>query len=462
MKKTLALLLLLVPLWVCAQSPIGKWNGKLAVSSQMQLRLIIEIQEKNDAYTTKLISVDQGNAEIPGDKTTVDKDNLTVNFSAMGASYTATISDNTLDGTFTQGGKDFPLIMKRADNNDDTKSNRPQTPVAPYPYNQQDVEFTNRIEGNTLSGTLTIPKDQVIKTAVVLISGSGPQNRDEELFGHKPFLVLADHLSRNGVAVLRYDDRGVGKSSKTETEGTTADLAYDAEAAVEYLRNNYDFERIGVIGHSEGGLIAFMLSGNESYKTPDFVVSIAGPGLRGADVLNGQQERALTRMGLPSATIDQTMALNKSLYAIILESTQNDIELAAKLEEQLKVSVPANVNADAAKKKISQTIAQVTAPWLYYFIKYDPSESISNTKCPVLAINGSLDSQVIASENLHAIENALKVGGNENFKIVELEGLNHLFQPAKTGEASEYAEIEITFDKKALVTISEWIKSQRQ
>ncbi len=446
---------------ICVYAQVGKWDGKLSVSPQMQLRLSIIIEGEPEAYSAKFISVDQGNAVIEGNSTVVDGNKISINFTTIGASYDAIISSDSLDGTFIQNGQRFPLILMRTENNTEDKSNRPQTPYPPYPYSDEEVEFVNAIDGNTLSGTLTTPKNQVVKTAVILVSGSGPQNRDEELFGHKPFLVLADHLSRHGIAVLRYDDRGVGKSSSLDKIGTTADLAYDAEAALKYLRDNYNFENVGIIGHSEGGLIAFMLAGEEAYDTPDFIISLAGPGIRGADVLIGQQELALINMGVPKTTIEETKELNKALYSIILESTNNDDELSAKLKERMLSSIPGGMDMTSMQSQINIAINQITEPWMYNFIKYDPFESIKNTKCPVLAINGGLDAQVIADENLSAIEFALKLGGNNDYKIVKLEKLNHLLQPAITGAVDEYATITTTIDKTALSTISEWLKVEK-
>ncbi len=460
MKRILSIIVaLIVSFSAVAQTPVGVWEGKLSVAPTMSMRLVIEITQDGEAYNSKLISVDQGNAEIKGSNTTFDNGSLTATFSMIGAKYIASVSSAELKGTFSQSGQQFPLVMTKSTSGEVTKINRPQTPKAPYPYSIDEVTFTNRIEGNTLSGTLTKPKGTGRIPAVVLVSGSGVQNRDSELFSHKPFWVIADYLSRNGVAVLRFDDRGVGKSSKGKVGATTDDLAYDAEAGVEYLRSRGEFSSVGVIGHSEGGLIAFLLAGDSSYISPDFIVSMAGCGIVGADVLTYQTNYALSQIDIPQAEREDAANTNRAIYDAILNSEELNADVVAKVRKIAERSIPATIDPQTAEKEITRVVQTATAPWMYNFIKFNPAPLIEKIKCPVLALNGSIDRKVEASSNLSAIEAALKRAGNKRYEIVELKGLNHLFQKAESGDVAEYGEIEETINVAVLEKLSEWISN---
>ncbi|MFI3249126.1 MAG: alpha/beta fold hydrolase [Rikenellaceae bacterium] len=460
MKRILSIIVaLIVSFSAVAQTPVGVWEGKLSVAPNMSMRFVVKITQDGEAYNSKLISVDQGNAEIKGTNTTFDNGSLTATFSMIGAQYTATVSDTELNGIFSQSGQQFPLVMTKSESGEATKINRPQTPKAPYPYSIEEVTFTNRIEGNMLSGTLTKPKANDKVPAIVLISGSGPQNRDCELFSHKPFLVIADYLSRNGIAVLRFDDRGVGKSNKGKDGATTEDLAYDAEAGVEYLRSRGEFSKVGVIGHSEGGMIAFILAGDSNYKTPDFIISMAGTGVTGADVLAYQTNYALSQIDISQAERENAANTNRAIYDAIQNSEELNAEVVAKVRKIAESSIPATIDPQTAEKEINRVVQTATAPWMYNFIKFNPAPIIEEIKCPVLALNGSLDRQVEASTNLSAIETALKRAGNKQYEIVELKGLNHLFQKADSGDVAEYGEIEETINIAVLEKLSEWISN---
>ncbi len=460
MKRILSIIVaLIVSFSAVAQTPVGVWEGKLSVAPNMSMRLVIEITQDGEVYNSKLISVDQGNAEIEGTNTTFGNGSLTATFSMIGAKYVATVGSAELNGTFSQSGQQFPLVMTKSTGGEAAKINRPQTPKAPYPYNIEEVTFTNRIEGNTLSGTLTKPKDSAKVPAIVLVSGSGAQNRDCDLFSHKPFWVIADYLSGNGIAVLRFDDRGVGKSSKGKVGATTDDLAYDAEAGVEYLRSRGEFSSVGVIGHSEGGLIAFLLAGDSRYITPDFIVSMAGCGIVGADILAYQTNYALSQIDIPQAARENAENTNRAIYDAILNSEELNDEVVAKVRKIAESSMPATIDPQTAEKEITRVVQTATVPWMYNFIKFNPAPIIEKIKCPVLALNGSLDRQVEASSNLSAIETALKRAGNKRYETAELKGLNHLFQKAESGDIAEYASIEETINIELLNKLSAWISS---
>ena len=307
----------------------------------------------------------------------------------------------------------------------------------------------------TLAGTLTRPRTDEPVTAVVLISGSGPQDRDESLMGHRPFLVLADHLTRRGLAVLRLDDRGFGESTGSFASATTADFADDATAAVAYLRRRSDIGRIGLIGHSEGGLVAPIVA-NGSEKV-DFVVLMAGPGVTGEEIIHLQSRLIILASGGTEEAAEKTHKTQQALFLAMKEEDDT-----TKLQERLRRILSeraeaADADPSSTRAAIETQVAQFSTPWYRYFLTYDPVPALRGLDCPVLAINGEKDLQVPPKENLEAIRAALESGGNSDFELVELEGLNHLFQSAETGAPSEYGRIEETFSPRALGVIGDWI-----
>ena len=343
---------------------------------------------------------------------------------------------------------------------------RLQMPKGPFPYQEIQVAFPNKAAGNSLAGTLTLPKGDGPFSVVVLISGSGAQDRDETLLGHKPFLVLADDVTRRGVGVLRFDDRGVGGSTGDHGKATSADFATDVEAAVEFLKTRKDVnpKKIGLMGHSEGGLIAPMVAA----KIPDdvaFIVLLAGPGVPGDEILAEQSALIMKAMGQDSAVIERGVATSKKIYNIL--RTEKDEEtiktsLAALVKETVENLTDAErkeMGADPAKAVTAQ-LASIQSPWFRYFLTYDPRPTLAKVKCPVLAVNGEKDLQVPPGQNLPEIEKAVKSGGNDKITIKQFPGLNHLFQTSKTGAPSEYAKIEETFSPDALKVIGEWIVAQ--
>ncbi|WP_452222907.1 alpha/beta hydrolase family protein [Lacinutrix chionoecetis] len=339
--------------------------------------------------------------------------------------------------------------------------NRPQEPKEPFNYTTEDVTFLNTKANNIeLSGTLTLPNNIKKPTVAILISGSGPQDRNEALAGHKPFLVLADYLTNNGIAVLRYDDRGTAKSKGDFMSATTLDFATDAEAAVAYLktRKNIDASKIGLIGHSEGGLIAPIVASNN--KDVAYIVLLAGTGVDGKVILETQTRRAAELAGAPKVALDENEKLTNIIYGAV--QNNDDFEsIKAEISSELKKYKADNPTAQYAPLITDEFIEQqsnaIKSAWLQTFIKTNPQVYLEQTECPVLAINGSKDFQVLADLNLNAIESALEKGGNKDYTIKKLEGLNHLFQTAETGAAQEYATIEETFSPIALAVIKDWI-----
>jgi pimeloyl-ACP methyl ester carboxylesterase len=463
--KTVSTLLitLLASFTLTAQDITGKWNGVLKVQG-VQLRLVFHIAKSGDGFSSTMDSPDQGVKGIPVTSTSFENSVLKITIANAGIQYEGTLQqDNTITGTFKQSGQTFAMDLSRAPVEKQTLV-RPQEPVKPYPYHSEDVIFENKKVGITLAGTLTLPQKDGVYPVVILISGSGPQNRDEELMGHKPFLVLSDYLTRNGIAVLRYDDRGTASSQGNFETATTADLATDTEAAIEYLktRQEIDKKKIGLIGHSEGGIIAPMVASRSNDVA--FIVLLAGTGIPGSQLLLLQQKLIGKASGISDADLQKNETINRKAFEIASKSTHPE-QLQTELTNYLKVSL--NDFPDALKPQgikdedlIKMMVKQITSPWMQYFITYDPAPALAKVKCPVLAVNGEKDLQVPPRENLDAIANALKKGGNKKVTTKELPGLNHLFQECQTGLPDEYGIIEQTFSPAALDLIHNWIKEQ--
>ena len=353
--------------------------------------------------------------------------------------------------TFTQLGRPLPLTLKRVRNQSELERRRPQNPVKPYPYREDDVTFTDTAANAVLVGTLTIPPGKGPFPAAVLISGSGRHDRDESLMGHKPFLVLADALTRKGILVLRYDKRGVGKSTGNYAQATTADFADDAEAGLRYLetRPEANPHRLGFIGHSEGGVIAPIVAARN--RDVAFIVLLAGTGVPGAELLLAQHRLVALAAGVPPAEVERQSATEKEILELVEHTPDN-----AAVERQIHDKFAGKPE----EAQIGSQVKTMTSPWFRYFLTYDPATALRRVQCPLLALNGSLDLQVPPAENLPAIRQALQEGGNRHFELDEMPGLNHLFQHARTGAVSEYGEIEETMAPEVLDKIATWILQQ--
>ncbi|HLP05917.1 MAG TPA: alpha/beta fold hydrolase [Paludibacter sp.] len=444
-----------------AQEITGDWNGALQVQ-KMQIRIIFHISKTETGYAGTMDSPDQGAKGIALSNVTFSGKQLTLQLLPLKIEYTGTMDSlGNINGNFAQGGQSLPLVLSRA-TVEKVVMKRPQEPVKPYPYISEEVVFENPKANITLAGTLTLPSAKGKFPTVVLVSGSGPQNRDEELMGHKPFLVLADYLTRNGIAVLRYDDRGTFASKGDFSKATSFDFATDAQAAVNFLKThkNIDPGKIGIIGHSEGGLIAPLVA--DSDKNVSFIVLLAGPGLQGSEILMLQQQLIGRASGMEEKKIQQTAKINKAIFDLINRSDanaalENDLKnlLMKTMEDNPEMEIPKGMTAN---QLVEQQLTQINTPWVLNFIRYNPAPALQKVKCPVLALIGEKDLQVPAKENLPVIEAALKKGGNKNFMVKELPGLNHLFQECKTGAPAEYIDIEQTISPVALETMANWIK----
>jgi uncharacterized protein len=464
MKKIASILILvLTTLTMFGQDIVGQWNGKLEIRGT-QLRIVFNISKTESGYSSTMDSPDQGATGIPVTTTSFENKVLKLGISTAGIQYEGTLdSANIFVGTFKQSGLSFPMNLSREKIEKEIII-RPQEPKKPYPYYSEDVVFENKKDAIQLAGTLTLPDKDGNYPAVILISGSGPQNRDEELMGHKPFLVLSDYLTKNGIAVLRFDDRGTFASKGNFKTATSLDFASDVDAAKSYLQSRKEInkKKIGLVGHSEGGIIAPIVAAESNDIS--FIVLLAGTGIPGGELLLLQQELIGRASGASESDIQKTVSINKGSFDIVTRSTNSETlkaDLSSYYKQVLKSDTttekPAGMTED---ELITKSVNQLTSPWMLYFIKHDPAVTLEKVKCPVLAINGAKDLQVPPKVNLDAIKTALQKGGNKNITTKELPGLNHLFQECKTGSPDEYSKIDQTFSPIALDEITKWILKQ--
>ena len=440
LKKTFLLLAgLAMTFAVQAQDFLGAWSGKLDLGAA-KLTLVFHFS-KDDAGKLKcaMDSPDQGAKGIPAEAEVTAGNKLRVSVSALGMTYEAQVDEKQMEGTFSQGGMQLPLVLTPGE----VKPNRPQTPTPPYMYPTEEVTFSNPADGAKLAGTLAYPMNFQFSKDVpvlVMVTGSGQQNRDEEVFGHQPFLVIADYLAKQGIATLRYDDRGVGGSTGEVANATTHDFMGDALAALDYVRSTGKFGKCGVLGHSEGGTIAMMIAARQKC---DFAVSMAGGAIRGDSILLLQNHVALSKAGVPAMVCDD--------YVTAGEQVSNPKERIAEFVKSANLQLP-----DALQENLVKVI-ETSVPWLRAFLSLDPAEDIRKATCPVFALNGGNDTQVPAKENLGAFRRLLPA--NDKSLVKEYPGLNHLFQHSQTGLPIEYGTIEETISPEVLQDIATWVNS---
>ena len=446
MKNKILILFMFAAMQMHAQIE-GCWKGEIDLGVQ-KLEMAFDIKAAENGYSATLDVPAQGAFDMPVDETTFADGQLQLKMNAMNASYSGVLKETVIEGNFTQHGMTFPLNLARGEK--EGKAARPQDPKPPFNYRAVEVTFTNEKEGNTLAGTLTIPEGDGPFPAVVLVSGSGQQNRDEELMNHRPFWVIADYLSRRGIAVLRYDDRGVGGSNGEVVEATSLDFSYDAEAAFDYLRNRMEINtsKVGILGHSEGGVINFMVAARRPEVA--FLVSLAGPAVKGMEILKEQQKAILCAQGMTEDMIQFSANANTQLFDIV-DASRNRAEADSLLRQMMK-------GWGYNEELTEQTLGQLTSAWMYYFLKYDPKEAIVKTNCPALLLNGSKDLQVIASQNITAYEKIVTDFGKANLTLQEMPDLNHLFQHCETGSPNEYATIDETISPEVLERIVAFVK----
>ncbi len=444
---------------ISVEALAGTWVGTLQVQSQ-SLTLVFNLRSEDGKAGGTIDSPDQGAKGIPISTLSLDGEKLRIESAAIRGTFVGTLSPDvaSIAGAWSQGNASYPLELERRAA---PALSRPQEPKSPFPYRTEELRVANAKAGIELAGTLVIPAGEGPFPAVVFATGSGAQNRDEELMGHKPFLVIADYLARRGIASLRCDDRGVGGSTGDAASATTMDKADDAEAAFEYLASRPEARKgaVGIIGHSEGGVIAPIVASRNARV--GFVVLLAGPGLVGEELLYLQGALIARAARTSEAEIAEGQAVNRRLYAAV--RGQADAASAKAAAEAAYLGwVDSSLSMGDAEKAEARKMAgglaeQVASPWFRTFLSLDPAPYLARLRIPVLALNGSKDLQVPAKEDLAAIKAALGKAANRKNKLVELKGLNHLFQHAGSGSPDEYGRIEETFAPEALKAMGDWI-----
>ena len=452
-KTIFTLCFTLVATAISAQEAVGTWNGSLSIQGT-KLPIVLRIWQEDGAYKALMDSPQQNAIGIKVESVKYENGMLSLSVPSLAVTVAGAISGQTYTATFTQGNVQLPLIMGRT--SPTAKIGRAQEPMPPYPYEAEDVKFSSLESGIELYGTLTLPKESGKYPAVVLVSGSGTQNRDEELMGHKPFKVIADHLTRHGIVVLRYDDREF--TTKKYEGATSRSYASDALGAVEFLKSidKVDSKHIGIIGHSEGGTIAFMCAAQN--KDLDFIVSLAGMAVTGKNCLQEQNRRAIEATELSEEIQNKCLEVTMAIFDEYKKREVSDLQQSAQtIVDELIAKHSAQNLPPALTQNFVQTL-QKTTEWMKFFLTYDPALDIQKIKCRVLALNGSRDVQVLADDNLGVLRSA------ENLKNLlttkKYEGLNHLFQPCTTGEVNEYGSIEQTISEEVLADITKWILGQ--
>ncbi|MCU4674085.1 alpha/beta hydrolase [Catenovulum sp. 2E275] len=429
----------------------GDWQGQLKINPSLQLTLILHIHNDDNQLTATLDSPDQGAFAIPVNRIHTQEQQIEIVLNSIGATYTAQLHNHSLVGNFSQGGNQLPLTLQRQSFTQASeiaeKLARPQEPKAPYPYIEEDISYPHISGEFSFAATLTKPKGKGNFTAAILISGSGPQDRDENIFQHKPFKVIADHLTRQGYAVLRFDDRGTAKSGGQFADTTMEGFASDVKSAYQYLltRSDINHKKIGLIGHSEGGITGPIFAAQQ----PDvaFVIMLAGVGVPGKKLWATQQRDIGIAAGMPNGQF---------IYNLHETAAQMAIDGAS--EQQITKHF---MQVPGIQAQLVKPIAQLlSSAWGRSLMAYEPQPILSKLQMPLLAINGELDMQVASTDNLHNIQKIMVNSQNDDVTIVPLAGLNHLLQKAQTGNPSEYAQINETVNAKALTTISNWLNER--
>lgn len=446
----------------------GPWQGSLDLG-EIRLRLVFHLEAAHDGgYTATLDSPDQGATGIPASRVAVDEGAVEIEVAAIGGAYSGRLAADgeSVEGEWRQGGTTLPLRLERVDGVAEVR--RPQEPRPPYPYTEEEVTVeVPKADGVTLAGTLTLPPGDGPHPAVVLVSGSGPQDRDETLAGYRPFLVLADHLGRRGVAVLRLDDRGVGGSTGSTPESTLGDRADDALAAVRYLRgrSEVDGTRVGLVGHSEGGWVAPLVA----VEAPDrvaFVVMLAGPAQSPRDLLRSQRRALLEAQEVDGTTVTALLTLQERAFAV-LDETPDPAAARSRIEglrEAVLADLPEDQRAglaayfaDRPEAERGLMVETVTTPWFRDLLAFDPAPVLRRLDVPLLALYGDRDLQVPAAENAPLLRRMLGEDRGGEHTVRVLPGRNHLFQPSETGLPAEYFIIETTIDPEVLELVGDWI-----
>ena len=425
----------------------GTWSGNIEIPNQ-KLPFVIHIDKVNNEWQVMGESPVQTDEKFPLEKISFQNDTLKISDAKLGMNYVGILKNpKQIEGKFSQGGMSFTLNLEKGD----FTLKRPQEPQPPFNYTSENITFENKEVGITLAGTLTTPNGKGPFPTVVLAAGSGPNDRNEEILGHKPFLVLADYLTKNGYAVLRYDKRGVAESTGDFKNATIFDFANDAEAALAFLRTKkeIDSKKMGIIGHSEGGDIAQIVASKDA--TLDFIVSMAGPGIKGSEMLVLQNDALSKAMNIPELTRLLNKKLNKKTYEIIMSNDSKE-QADKELKEYFKTTVHYK---NLSEEQLDKQVSNLYSSYFRHLLLFDPQDYLPKVNCKVLVINGAKDVQVTSKENLEGIAKGLS--HNQKVTIKEYPNLNHMFQPATTGLHTEYGEIETTIEPIVLEDIVKWL-----
>ncbi|CAM4101796.1 MULTISPECIES: alpha/beta hydrolase family protein [Flavobacterium] len=458
-KITIIIIMLIATINAFSQSLEGVWHGITKKPDNKEILFVFLFEEHQNSITSKMAIPTFDVMDIKPKTTIFKNGKLTIDGSNIGIKYEGVWNENTsqIEGTYTEGSVELVLNLVKG-NPKMAENKRPQEPTKPYPYYEEEVKFKNTDADITLSGTFTRPIQKGKYPVVILISGSGRHDRDGSAESHRPFLVISDYLTRNGIAVLRYDDRGFRKSSGDFSKATTADFAKDVVSAVSYLksRNDINVKHIGLIGHSEGGIIAPLVANQSSNIS--FIVTLAATAIPGSEVAV-MQSKILRPFPVPNEN-----DFEKNVR-IAIEIASSNLDIAKKRTALIKhnksyltpILKSLGASDDNISKFIDNETETVLKPWNKYFFNYNPANEFEKLKIPMLSLNGSMDKQVDATINQNAIRKALIKGGNKKYKIIELENLNHLFQECKTGNIDEYKELEQTIAPIALNEVYKWI-----
>lgn len=452
MKKLLFLICTLISLPTIAQSFKGPWIGTLDIQGT-KLNIVFHFKQNDNIWSGTIDSPDQAAYGLKIDEVVVDGQKISTKSNQIQMTFSGELQQDTIKGTFKQGPLSLPLVL--TPQTKELTKEKPQTPKEPYPYNVREMTMSSQGDSVVLSGTLTIPSIDKKHPAIILIAGSGPMNRDEEIFGHKPFAVLADYFTRQGFAVFRYDKRGIGKSTGNYKIATTCDFAEDVKSIVATLSElpNIDDKNIGLIGHSEGGIIAPMVA-NEM-EAVKYIVLLAAPGLQGKVIVKKQNEELI--QNTPIANNIKTKYLNVAYQFIDYLTNDNEPKdskenIIAGLNSIIKQNQADELFPEDQRESL---VGTMTTKWYMQFLKLNPATYLTNIKCPTLALNGDIDKQVDADTNLKAIERAMS--GNQLLTVKKYPQLNHLFQHAEKGTIDEYAKIKETFSEEVIKDILTWI-----
>lgn len=443
----------------------GIWEGKLSFNGT-SLRLVLHIQKDSSGYSATMDSPDQGAKDIKTNGAVLRGDSLFVEVPAIGGKISGLLqNDSTFTGQWFQGAS-LPLNLKKIAA--PSTPERPQEPKPPFAYVSEDVLYFNKDKSIQYGATLTMPKGEGPFPAMIFITGSGQQNRNEELFGHKPFLLLADYLTKKGYAVLRVDDRGIGQTTGDVKNATSKDFAGDVQVGLDYLktRKEIDKTKLGMLGHSEGGMIAQIAAADR--KDIDFIISLAGPGQKIIDLMADQNAAILKSGGISAKAAENYKPFYIQLLSVIANASTDTAakEMATQLTDKWMAITPAGIKgelfpaaSEAGKKAfLDGQVKLVRSPWFHYFITYDPGPYIQKMRAKVLVINGEKDIQVAPKQNLAAWKTFLQKSGSKKYDVIEIKGVNHLFQHCNSCTVSEYGTLEETFAPEAMEVIGDWLK----